>query len=218
MQKRLFNYGIKDNRLQITNLEDRIVSTKIIVFGVSYQCLVDTTIDFLPLEERVLDFMASPFIGVDLSNKMTIRIYENGKKVVDDYVSNNIEKAYVIISDNKYEGITSKLLDGLDKYSNVPILHYTINYDSKLDYRNLTNISVDVPGDSDQQYMQFMKAPVFIDVIERGVVHAIFLDSDIQVRPNIDNLFNIPQITKGPIIQKQRWDYVVANGMYTPGS
>ena len=49
MQKGLFNYGIKDNLLRITNLEDRVVSTKIIVFGVSYQCLVDTTIDFLPL-------------------------------------------------------------------------------------------------------------------------------------------------------------------------
>jgi autotransporter strand-loop-strand O-heptosyltransferase len=217
MQKGLFNYGIKDNLLRITNLEDRIVSTKIIVFGVSYQCLVDTTIDFLPLEEKVLNFIASPFIGVDLSNKMTIRIYENGKKVVDDYVSNHIEKAYVIISNDKYEEITSKLLDGLDKYSNVPILHYSINYDSKLKYKNLTNIRFDVPGDSDQQYMQFMKAPVFLDVIERGVEHAVFIDSDIQVRPNIDDLFNIPQITKGPIIQKQRWDYVVANGMYIPG-
>ena len=204
MQKGLFNYGIKDNLLRITNLEDRIVSTKIIVFGVSYQCLVDTTIDFLPLEERVLNFIASPFIGVDLSNKMTIRIYENGKKVVDDYVSNHIEKAYVIISNDKYEEITSKLLDGLDKYSNVPILHYSINYDSKLKYKNLTNIRFDVPGDSDQQYMQFMQAPVFLDVIERGVEHAVFIDSDIQVRPNIDDLFNIPQITKGPIIQKQR--------------
>ena len=151
MQKGLFNYGIKDNLLRITNLEDRIVSTKIIVFGVSYQCLVDTTIDFLPLEERVLNFISSPFIGVDLSNKMTIRIYENGKKVVDDYVSNHIEKAYVIISNDKYEEITSKLLDGLDKYSNVPVLHYSINYDSKLKYKNLTNIRFDVPGDSDQQ-------------------------------------------------------------------
>ena len=103
MQKGLFNYGIKDNLLRITNLEDRKVSTKIIVFGVSYQCLVDTTIDFLPLEERVLNFKSLPFIGVDLSNKMTIRIYENGKKVVDDYVSNHIEKAYVIISNDKYE-------------------------------------------------------------------------------------------------------------------
>lgn len=217
MQKELFDYVIKNGLLHIKNLGDRTISTKIVVFGVSYQCLVNGYSDFLPFEEKVIGLLSSPFHDIDLSHKMTIRIYENGKKIVDDYVSTEIEKAYILISNDKYEDITSKLLDGLEKYSNVPILHYSINYDSKLNYRNLTNIRFDVPGESDQQYMQFMKAPVFIDVIERGVKHAVFLDSDIQVRPNIDKLFDYQQITKGPIIQKQRWDYVIANGMYIPG-
>lgn len=217
MQKELFDYVIKNGLLHIKNLGDRTISTKVVVFGVSYQCLVNGESDFLPFEEKVIGLLSSPFHNIDLSHKMTIRIYENGKKIVDDYVSTEIEKAYILISNDKYEDITSKLLDGLEKYSNVPILHYSINYDSKLNYRNLTNIRFDVTGDSDQQYMQFMKAPVFIDVIERGVKHAVFLDSDIQVRPNIDKLFDYQQITKGPIIQKQRWDYVIANGMYIPG-
>lgn len=217
MQKGLFNYIIKDGLLHITNLSNRYIKTKIVLFGVSYQCLFDTEVEFQPFEERVLGMVLSPFHEVDLSHKMTLRVYESGKKIVDDYVSVFTEKAYILISNHKYEGITSKLLDGLEKYSNIPILHYTINYDSTLDYRNLTNIRFDVPGESDQQFMQFMKAPVFIDVIERGVQHAVFLDSDIQVRPNIDKLFDIEQVTTGPIIQKQRWDYVIANGMYIPG-
>lgn len=217
MQKELFDYVIKNGLLHIKNLGDRTISTKIVVFGVSYQCIVNGDSEFLPFEEKVIGLLSSPFHDIDLSHKMTIRIYENGKKIVDDYVSTEIEKAYILISNDKYEDITSKLLDGLEKYSNIPILHYSINYDSKLNYRNLTNIRFDVSGDSDQQYMQFMKAPVFIDVIERGVKHAVFLDSDIQVRPTIDKLFDYEQITKGPIIQKQRWDYVIANGMYIPG-
>jgi autotransporter strand-loop-strand O-heptosyltransferase len=217
MQKGLFNYIIKDGFLSIKNLENRKVSTKILLFGVSYQCIIDTEAKFEPFEEKIFGMMISPFHEVDMSHKMTLRIYENGIKVVDDFVSTNIERAFILISNDKYEEITSKLLDGLQKYSNIPILHYSINYESKLNYKNLTNIRFDVPGDSDQQYMQFMKAPVFIDVIERGIQNAVFLDSDIQVRPNIDELFDIPQITPGPIIQKQRWDYVIANGIYIPG-
>ena len=42
------------------------------------------------------------------------------------------DKAYVLISNDKYEGITEKLIEGLSRYSNHQILHYTVNYDSNL--------------------------------------------------------------------------------------
>lgn len=218
MQKELFKYYIKDNQLIIKNLRKQKVSVRILLFGITYQCLLNQEVSFEGQQELVLNLHLSPFHAADISHKLTIRVYESGKRIVDDFVSENIiEKAYVLISNDKYESITEKLLDGLGKYSNIPILHYTINYDSDLEYSNLQNIRFDVPGDSDQQYMQFMKAPVFIDVIKRGVQHAVFLDSDIQVRKNIDTLFDIPQITSGPILQKQRWEYVIANGIYIPG-
>lgn len=63
--------------------------------------------------------MISPFHEVDMSHKMTLRIYENGIKVVDDFVSTNIERAFILISNDKYEEITSKLLDA------TKILKYT---------------------------------------------------------------------------------------------
>jgi autotransporter strand-loop-strand O-heptosyltransferase len=217
MQNKFYKYKFVDNRLSITNLRDYLVKSKVFLTGVSYQSNFFGDVDFPPNQEVLLDLLYSHFHNVDIENKMSLRIYENGKKVVDDYVSNFIEKAYIIISNDKYEDITQRLIDGLEKYSDVDILHYNINYDSKIKSKNLTNIRMDVDGESDPQFMQFMKPPCFIDAIERGVQRSIFLDSDVLVRPKIDDLFKIPHVTDGPIIQKQRWEFVTVHNQYIPG-
>jgi len=217
MQSKLYKYRLVDNKLSITNLRSYSVKSKVVLTSISYQSKIFNDYTFESNQEIIIDLNYTPFHSVDLENKMNLRVYENGVKVIDDYVSIGIEKAYILISNDKYEGITQKLIDGLERYSNIPIIHYNINYDSGIKSTNLTNIRLDFDGESDPQYMQFMKPPCFIDSIERGVQKAVFIDSDILVRPNIDSLFDIPHITEGPIIQKQRWNYVITNGMYIPG-
>jgi autotransporter strand-loop-strand O-heptosyltransferase len=217
MQKDYFNCKIIGNNVIVKNLRDVSIECFINVYGVSYQPLIFSEFKFEPFQEQSIPLMITTFHDMDISNNLVIRIYENGVKIVDDFISHHIEKAYILISNDKYEGITQKLIEGLEKYSTIPILHYSINYDSTIISKNLTNIRFDVPGESDPQFMQFMKAPVFIDVIKRGVEHSVFLDSDIQVRPMIDDVFKLKQISDGPIIQRQRWDFVMANGLYIPG-
>jgi autotransporter strand-loop-strand O-heptosyltransferase len=146
-----------------------------------------------------------------------VRVYENHNLIYSrDFFDKT--KCYVLISNQPFEKLTEQLIVGLTKYSNVDILHYTINYKSTLEYDNLYNIEFTLPGDTqDPQYMQFSKPPVFVDVLERGYKSAVFLDADIQVRSNIDSLFDyIHQIEDGPIMHKSQWDYIVANGKYVP--
>lgn len=128
-------------------------------------------------------------------------------------------KCFVILSNKPFQKLTEQLIIGLRRYSNVDILHYTINYDSSLKYDYLYNIKFNLNGDTnDPQYMQFAKPPVLLNVLERGYKFGVFLDADIQVRSNIDGIFSyINHIDDGPILQKGVWDYTIAHGTYIPG-
>jgi hypothetical protein len=217
MQNKYFEYNWVDNKLFIKNISGRKISAKIIVFGISYQCIIWNEITFE--EDRYFFFnsMINEFSRRDLENKLTLRVYEGDDLLVDDYINTKTEKAYILLSNDKFEGITEQLIRGLEKYSKYPIYHYCINYESKINAKNLTNIRFDVDTETDQHYMQFMKAPVFLDSLKRGIKHGVFLDSDVQVRQGIDKLFDIPFISSGPILQKQRWEYMTVHNKYIPG-
>lgn len=152
------------------------------------------------------------------NEKLYVRVYHNHILIVDKHV-NDKTKCFVLLSNKNFEKLTEQIIVGLSRYSNVDILHYTINYKSDLEYDYLTNIEFTLEGDTqDPQYMQFAKPPVFIDVIERGYKYAAFLDADMQVRPNINDVFSyIPEIEDGPILHKAVWDYTLAMGEYIPG-
>ena len=152
--------------------------------------------------------------------KMYVKVYQNHELIYEKHF-NDKTKCFVLLSNKNFEKITEQLIIGLNRYSTVDVLHYTINYESDLNYPNLTNIPFNIPGDTlDGQYMQFVKAPVFIDVLKRGYENAAFLDSDIQVRSNIDDVFKyISEFddSTGPILHKAFWDYTVVKGEYVPG-
>ena len=218
MRKEIFDVEILENwNLRIKNISGQKIDAKIELFSYSYLNLIFDNFKFNIDEEKIIPISLSNFTSNDSQNNIRFRAYSNGELIQEKTIYKTYDRAYVLISNDKYEGITEKLIEGLSKYSNHQILHYTVNYESNLSYRNLTNIRFEFGDQSDQQYMQFMKGPVFIDVLEKGFKHLVFLDSDIQVRPNIDKCFDIEQTSKGPILQKQHWDYVIANGEYIPG-
>ena len=78
---------------------------------------------------------------------------------------------------------------------------------------------MDIDGDmNDNQFMQFLKPIIFLDVLEMGYRGVVFLDADIQIRPNIDETFKyLNEIEDGPIFQKGAWNYTIAHGGYIPG-
>lgn len=174
--------------------------------------------DFGPKEEKVLTLADNNFFEYWINEPIYVNIYSDHRKIYHKIV-NEKTKCYVLYSNSKFESLVEQLVVGLNAYSTVDILHYTINYESTLNYPNLKNIEYTVPGDTkDGQYMQFIKPKVFLDVLKLGYESAVFLDADIQVRPNIDDLFHyIKEISDAPIFQKAAWDYTLVHGNYVPG-
>lgn len=152
------------------------------------------------------------------NEKLHVKLYSNHKKIVDRYY-NDKSKCFVLLSNDKFEKLAEQLIIGLDRYTDIDILHYTIGYQSNLEYTNLKNIEFGIGEDTnDAHYMQFSKAPVFLDVLNKGYKNAIFLDADIQVRSNIYKLIDyIPEIEDGPIFQKGAHDYTLVGKRYIPG-
>ena len=196
-----------------SNIENGFISVK----NIFYLPLLQMRFKLNIGEEVSFNFI--PFKWKDRwgDSTMYVKAYDSHNLIYSkDFFDKS--KCYVLISNKTFEDITEQLIIGLTKYSNVSILHYTINYKSDLNYPTLTNIEFTLEGDTtDPQYMQFSKPPVFIDVLERGYKSAVFLDADIQVRSNVDTIFNyIQQIEDGPIMHKSQWDYIVNNNVYVP--
>ena len=210
--------NIVDNIIYVTNVTDTKISNAFIsVKNIFYLPLVSQRFDLEAGETINFEFLGYRWGDRWGGKTLYVKIYENHNLV---YSKNFFDKSkcFVLISNKPFEKITEQLIIGLTKYSNVDILHYTINYKSELKYNYLTNIEFTIPGDtSDPQYMQFTKPPVFIDVINRGYSGAVFLDSDVQIKSNINKVFDyIHEIEDGPILHKSEWDYIVANGNYVP--
>lgn len=171
-----------------------------------------------PNIEQIFKVTSNNFDLYWMDDVVYLNVYQNHKLIYQKNI-NDKSKCYVIYSNENFEALTEQLIIGLDTYSTSDVVHYSINYECKLNYPNLKNISYYVDGDiKDGQYMQFMKPKLFLDLLNRGYKNAVFLDADIQVRPNIDDMFKfLPELDAGPLLQKNSWDYTLVEGQYIPG-
>jgi autotransporter strand-loop-strand O-heptosyltransferase len=216
-----FNISYKNDAIEIENLtsidiENCLVSGK----NIFSQSLIHTTFDFKPYETKTISLstlLKDNFIDSWKNRKIDFKIYSNNRLIFEKSI-NDLSKCYVVISNDKFENIADKLISKLDEYSNVQILHYTIGYKSKLKYSNLTNIEFTIPGDPfDSQHMQFSKPCVFLDVLEKGYKNVVFIDADVQIRSNIDKVWEYCiDLEESPIFQRSNWDYVCVKGKYIP--
>jgi hypothetical protein len=214
-----FSIETFDNSFFVKNVTDKMIPNCLVeVRNVFDHNVVFETTDFGPKETIKFKFIGNNFFDYWINDTLYTNIYSNHEKIYQKNV-NEKTKCYVLYSNEKFEYLVEQLVIGLNNYSTADILHYTINYESNLDYPNLKNVRYDVSGDTkDGQYMQFIKPKVFLDVINLGYESAVFLDADIQVRPNIDDLFDyIKEIDDAPIFQKAAWDYTIVHGNYVPG-
>jgi hypothetical protein len=175
--------------------------------------------DFRPYETKTYQlFHNNNFYQETIDEKLHLKLYSEGRLIHERFL-NDKTKCYVVFSNQQFESLVEQLIIGLDKYSNEKIYHYSINYKSKLNYENLVNVEMWIDGDmNDGQFMQFIKPRVFIDILDRGFKNAVFIDADVQIRSNIDDVFKyLIEIEDGPIYQKHPWDYSIVGSMYVPG-
>lgn len=211
---------IDNNYLEIENLTDNYYEKCwIIVNDIFYNSLIDLKEDFSPYEKKNIPIRKNNFSN-NLSDEEPsyLKIYSNDRLIFDKTLGDK-SKCYLLLSNKAFEKITEQLIIGLSTYSDIEIVHYTINYKSELSYPNLRNVEFVIQGDdSDGGFIQLVKPSVFIDTLEKGYRNVVFLDSDIQIRSNIDQVFNyIEELENGPILQKSPWDCLFVNGVPVPG-
>jgi len=208
------------NSIEVENITDQLLENCVVTVRNMFSgSLVFEKTDLKPGEKKTFEMIGpNTFRDQWSDGQKIVKVYSN-HKLVHSKVFDDKTKCYVVISNDKFEKIAEQLIIGLSRYSNVDILHYTVGYKSSLDYRYLHNIEFNLEGDlNDPQYMQFSKPPVFVDVLERGYKAAVFVDADVQVRSNIDTLFNyISEIEDGPILHRSPYEFSIIYDMYVPG-
>lgn len=204
------------NVTNVTNI--RLENCLLDVKNTLYGNMVFQKFDLEPKETKTFIISKDNFYEQWKDEKFYVKLFCNHKLLIDRQY-NDKSKCFVILTNNKFEDLAEQLIIGLNRYTDIDILHYNIGYKSKLNYPNLKNIEFGIGEDTnDPHYMQFSKAPVFLDVLERGYKKAIFLDVDIQVKPNINEMISLcDEIEDGPIFQKGAHDYTLVGKHYIPG-
>jgi autotransporter strand-loop-strand O-heptosyltransferase len=213
------NIEVKETYIKVTNLLDRVIENCLLdVKNVLYGTVISSKFNLEPNESKDFYFLIDNFYEEWRFEKLHVKLYSNHKKIIDRHY-NDKSKCFVVLTNKKFESLVEQLIIGLTKYTDIDILHYCIGYKSNLYFPNLINIEFGIGEDvNDPHYMQFSKAPVFIDVLNKGYKSAIFLDADIQVRPNISDIISLTnEIEDGPIFQKGAHDYTVVGKHYVPG-
>ena len=214
-----FKIQLLENSIIIENISNQKLEKCFIqMHDIFYMDFINMPCDFEVGEIKEINFSYHNFYNYTIGNKKYLKIYSNHKLIYkNDF--DDMSKCFIVFSNQKFEKLIEQLIIGLDKYTDEKIYHYSINYDSKLDYKNLINIRKEVEGDmNDGQFMQFIKPIIFIDILERGYKNVVFIDADVQIKPNIKNIFEyVNEIEDGPIFQKSHWDYTLVHGEYVPG-
>ena len=113
-------------------------------------------------------------------------------------------KTIILYSNKGYEGMVDSFLISM-KYAqceNIPVLYYTIGFDSELNYSNLTKIRWEV--DPNKIDLTYYKPEILLDSLKYSS-EICYMDSDIVLgkRFNIDSLFNkdidYPFCCRGPL-------------------
>jgi autotransporter strand-loop-strand O-heptosyltransferase len=214
-----FKIELFDDSIKIENLTNNYYENCLITLtDIFYLNLINHVEDFKPGDIKTLNFSIHSFYENVKNEVFDLKIYSNHKLIFNKKIGDK-SKCYVVFSNEKFQPLVEQLIIGLDRYSDEKIYHYSINYDSNLEYYNLTNKRMYIDGDmNDNQFMQFLKPRIFLDVLEMGYRGVVFLDADIQIRPNIDETFKyLNEIEDGPIFQKGAWNYTIAHGSYIPG-
>lgn len=127
-------------------------------------------------------------------------------------------KTIILYSDKGYEKMVNFFLISMKyaKCENIPVLYYTIGFDSDLDYPNLTKIRWEI--DMNKIDLTYYKPEILLDSLKYSN-EVCYMDSDIVLgkRFDINSLFNYdidyPFCCRGPLEFVWVW-YTIDNNNY----
>lgn len=223
--QQMFLTKIENGNFFIKNNENKIQEVFVVLKNIFYQTVVDQIVNLSPNEEcEIIISPSTPFYNKWIDEEFELEIYSNKVKIFNTTIrgKNSRNRSFVLISNKNFEDITKCLIEGLVKYSSIPIIHYTVNYNSCITHPNLTNVYFEYKdghlNHNDHNQFLLIKSTVLLQSLKDGLEDAIFLDSDIQVKSNLHRIVNYrPPNSNMLVLQKSAWDYVIHKEMYIPG-
>jgi hypothetical protein len=155
-------------------------------------------------------------------NGVKLRIYSEGREIYSRVFNHWRKRAFVFYSNKGFEEITRCAIEGLRNFSETDIIYYTVGFESQTDIRNVRCKRHDPenPGDSfeNSQYMQMIKPEIFLRALNDGFEDCLFIDSDVQVRSNIESVFDRHASIdpKTPVLNRNFWQFLFVGDRYIP--
>lgn len=227
MTKRLFPYQVSTSinldahTFEIENKTDTDLLGIVISIQDGYsQNLLHTVADINAGSKSM--FTMNVFQFRNYENGVKLRLYSGGTKIYERMVNHKRKRAFVLYSNKAFEETAKCAIEGLRNFSELDVHYYTIGFDSQIRTPGVRCIRHEISGVNeifdDQQYMQMVKPLVFLRALDDGIEDAIFIDSDVQVKSNIEDLFerfsHVDMET--PILNRNYWQYLFVNGNYIP--
>jgi len=139
-----------------------------------------------------------------------------------------MKKFFITYTTENYKDLTEKLLKSISLFSNYKIICYTINFNWDLDYKNVQMVRYDlniivnnglrksyyVDRDNENIYKILTLKPKLMKytLSKNKNYKYIFIDGDIIVNFNIDNIFNyFKNIKNYPLFPNGIWDKMMIN-------
>jgi|694.fasta_scaffold28389_3 autotransporter strand-loop-strand O-heptosyltransferase len=142
-----------------------------------------------------------------------------------------MKRSYVTHTTQNYESITINLVESIKKYSEYPILVYTIDYDASPYLKSIAEckrLDLNLPVETEDDFFNkdgnlyvnrgtirtFLtlssKVDVLLDVCDTDIDEWVYLDSDCILNLNGDDLFDFqPQIKEVPLATKGPHQFVL---------
>lgn len=157
-----------------------------------------------------------------IENGVRLKLYQSGKLIYERIFNHNRKRAFVLYSNKAFEELTRCAIEGIRNFSETEIYYYSIGFDSEIRMDGVNCRRMDINGVDenfkDSQYMQLIKPEVFLQAIDDGIEDGVFLDCDVQVRHNINDVFDrFSHVSPDtPILNRNYWQYLFIGNTYIP--
>jgi FkbM family methyltransferase len=141
------------------------------------------------------------------------------------------KEAYVTFVTKNYADIVKGTAESVSRFSSRPLIIYSINFDLLLDIPNIIvkRMDIDIKDPPfvnmtegnfyvlrhyiDTYMTLTQKASIILDAIQNGVENGIFIDGDVIIKKNTDEIFDYARrCNKYPMASKSLYEYMIYNG------
>lgn len=155
-------------------------------------------------------------------NGVRLRIFTRQHLAYERIFNHKRKRSFVFYSNSSFEEITKKAIEGLRNYTELPVVYYTVGFDSNIDLPDVECRRHDVTYQSslveDPQYMQMIKPQMLLRALDDGIEDGLFIDSDVQVRHNIEAVFDrFSHVDfSTPVLNRNYWQFLFVGTTYIP--